>query len=363
MKSFSFSLSISIGALAILGCSSSAGDSGPKTDAQYQAEVTNAMHDSVAADVADLLAAARDLQAAAPTPAGRGWDATTDAAAITKMKDAWRRTRIAYEHIEGAVAPIFPEIDNTTDARYDDHLTQLAGKGDPDAFDGAGVTGMHAIERILFSNQIPRAVVDFEKTLPGYAPAAFPKTEAEATSFKTKLVQKLIDDVTKLQSQWTPAQVDLGAAFQGLVSLMNEQLEKVNKAATGEEESRYAQMTLFDLHQNLAGTIEIYGIFEPWIRSKTNKAPEKDGPTADAKILAGFQTLQTLYDGYAGDAVPQPPETWSSDHPTTADLATPFGKLFTAVKTAVDPATPGSIVDSMNHVADVLGFPEFKAGD
>ncbi len=348
---------------SFVACSSSSAAATPaKTDAAYRAEVVVAMHDSIKAELDTLLAAARDLQAAAPTPTGRGWDETQDAAALAKMKDAWRRARIAYEHVEGAIAPLFPDVDYTIDARYDDFLAKLARKGDADPFDDQGVTGMHAIERILWSDSIPQPVVDFEKTLPGYAPAAFPATEAAAAELKTKLLQKLIDDLVKLEAQWTPAQIDIGVAFQGLVALMNEQREKVNKAATGEEESRYAQTTLFDLRNNLDGTQRIYATFQPWVRSKTSSDPTKDGATLDAALLTKLAALHALYDGFSGDALPATPATWSSETPTAADLATPFGKLFSGVHDAVDPTKAGSIVDSMNHLAELLGFPEFKEG-
>lgn len=350
------------GSACFLGCSSSSGGtSAPaKSDDEYKADVVQGMHDTIAKELDTLHAAAMDLQAAAPTPSGRGWDATRDATAITAMKDAWRRCRIAYEHVEGAIAPLFPDVDNAMDARYDDFLTELAGAGDSDLFDDKGVTGMHAVERILFSDVTPQRVIDFEKTLPGYSPASFPTTADQATELKTKLLQKLIDDIGALQGKWQPKNIDIGTAFQGLIALMNEQKEKVNKAATGEEESRYAQMTLFDLRNNLVGTQNVYASFRPWILSKTNGDTSKDGPTADAAVQSGFQSLQTLYDGYTGDSVPQPPSTWSSVDPTSADLATPFGLLYSHVHDAVSPTDPHSIVGEMNTIAGILGFPAFQ---
>lgn len=348
-------------ATAIVGCSSNGAGSGD-ADAQYRAQLPQQMHDSLQADLSNLITAAQTLQAAAPAPTGRGWDATLDAAAITQMKAAWRECRTAYEHIEGALAPIFPDLDNSLDARYDDFLSQLAGKGDSDPFDDQGGTGMHWIERILYADQIPKSVVDFESTLPGYAPASFPTTADQSVEFKTKLLQKLIDDATKMKTEWQPAAIDIGVAFQGLISLMNEQKEKVNKAATGEEESRYAQMTLFDLRNNLAGTAKIYALFQPWLQSKKSSSATQDGPTADAAITSGFQTLSSLYDSDPGDAIPQPPPTWSSDNPTAADLTTPFGKLWSSVHTAVDPSKQSSVVSEMNDAATILGFPQFVEG-
>jgi iron uptake system component EfeO len=345
-----------ISTLVLALCALAACGADDKSDARYRAEVAAAMHDSIADDIAALQQAARALQAAAPTPSGRGWDATQDAAAIAAMRDAWRRCRIAYEHFEGATAPIFPDLDHTLDARYDDFLSELGDAGDADAFDAKGATGMHAIERILWADAIPAPVVQFESTLPGYRIAAFPGTEAEAARFKTGLAQKLIDDADTLHAQWQPAAVDIGAAFQGLVSLMNEQKEKVNKAATGEEESRYAQMTLFDLRENLEGTRKVYEVFRPWIASKAG------GADADTKIEAGFDGLAALYATHTGDALPPTPSDWSSDQPTAANLATPFGALWKSVHDAVDPAADGSVVFEMNRTAVLLGFPEFVEG-
>src|SRR5690242_15907790 len=91
------------------------GDSDNKTDADFQADVVDSMHDSIAVDLNDMVTAAQQLQAAAPTHA---WSDTADATAINDMRTAWKRTRVAYEHVEGATAPIFGDLDVTLDARY-----------------------------------------------------------------------------------------------------------------------------------------------------------------------------------------------------------------------------------------------------
>ncbi len=314
-----------------------------KSDAEYKADVTSSMHASIAADLADLTQAAKDLQAAAPTHAWTDSD-------VTAMRAAWKRTRVAYEHVEGATAPIFPNLDGSMDARYDDFLVEGA---DDNLFDDQGVTGMHAMERILWAKDIRQEVIDFEKTLPGYKAAAYPTNDTEAMAFKTQLAQKLIDDATQLESEWKPAAIDIGAAYQGLVGLMNEQAEKVNLAATGEEESRYANITLFDLRTNLEGTRKIYALFQPWIQSKDT------GDTHDAKIEAQLADLATLYAQNTGDNLPAVPADWSSDSPSAANLATPFGQLWSTVHEKVDPTLEGSVVFEMNMVAGMLGFPEF----
>ncbi len=346
-------LALALSALPLAACG---GDSA-KTDAEFKADVTAGMHDSVGVELANLETAARALQAAAPT---HEWNATTDAAAITAMKTAWRNTRVAYEHVEGATAPLFGSFDNSMDARYDDFLDGNAGGagsgGDPTPFDGTGITGMHALERILFSDSIPANVTAYESTLTGYAPATFPATDADAMTFKTGICQRLIDDAGMLHDQWITADIDIGASYQGLVALMNEQKEKVDKASLGEEESRYSHITLFDLRNNLSGTKAIYELFRSWVAART------DVNDQDSMIESGFTQLEADYDADPGDSLPPVPTTWSSLHPTPTDLATPFGALWQSVHEAVDPATDGSVVFEMNVVAMALGLEQFVEG-
>jgi iron uptake system component EfeO len=359
-------LSLCCAILAFPACSSSDEESSASaatpTDDQYRAQAVQGMHDALLADVQLLAAAAKDLQTGAPVPAGTGWDAKLDAASIDAEKKAWVRARSAYEHVEGALAPLFPAIDTSIDARYDDFLTQLGPMGDSYLFDDVGVTGMHAIERIVYADDTPQRVADFEKTLPGYVAQAFPGTQQEASDFKGKLCAKLISDAKDLDDHFTPANLEVAIAFQGLISLMNEQREKVQKASSNEEESRYSQRTMADLRDNLEGTKVVYALFQPWIRSKSNSDPTKDGSAIDAQIVAGFAELETAYAKVAGDSIPQPPATWSAENPSPTDLETPFGQLYKSVLGAVNPNEKGSIVASMNDAATLLGFPEFQEG-
>src|SRR5882672_5136236 len=111
------------GGAVALGACSSADNAPAKTDAQYKDAIIAEMHDSLLKDIDALLQAAKDMQTAAPTTQGRGWDKAQDAAAIQATKDAWIRARVAYEHVEGALAPLFPDVDASIDFRYDDFLS------------------------------------------------------------------------------------------------------------------------------------------------------------------------------------------------------------------------------------------------
>ena len=339
-----FSVLLVTSAFAFTACSDD--DSGPMTDDDYAAEVTTGMHDALLADLTKLKDAATTLQKAAPEHA---WS-EDDAGAIDDMKVAWFESRAAYERIEGAIAPLFPDIDAAIDGRYDQFLEDGP---DDDLFDGQGATGMHAIERILFVDNTPASVVALESTFPGYQQARHPETDAEAEDFKNKLAAQLVSDTTRLAGLWQPKRDDLGEAFGGLRDLMNEQREKVNLAASDEQESRYAQTTMSDIRQNLAGTRKIYAVFKPWILSKPG------GSDIDATIEGSFEQLADVYATVKGDAIPAPPESWSAEEPSDADKKTPFGKLFVAIEESVDPNVEGSAVDGMNHAAVLLGFPEF----
>jgi iron uptake system component EfeO len=343
--------------IALVTAVSLAACGGPKplTDKEQQALIVTSMHDSLLSEIQTLKAAATELHDAAPTPTGRGWDATMDAAAITAMKTAWYKARSAYERVEGALAPIFPDLDIAIDQRYDGFLVTLGTAGDPDPFDGMGATGMHSIERVLWADSIPPGVVRVESTLPGYKAAAFPATEAEAKDFKDKLVAQLITDVTTLETQWTPAKIDLPGAYTGLKDLMNEQREKVNKAGDNLEESRYSQRTMKDLRDNLDGTKTIYAMFEPWLVTK--KTADGDGSTLDGQIKTGFDAVSAAYAKVTGDAIPAPPSTWSAESPSAADLMTDFGKLYSQVRDATDPTKDGSVTFEMGKAGVLMGFP------
>ena len=340
------------GALGVVGCSSSGG--GTQEDM-----VARAMQQSLQTRLTTLRDAAKAIQMAAPAPAGRGWDKDMDAQALMDMKTAWMSARDAYEHVEGATAPIYSDLDVSMDERYDGFLATMGATGDTDLFDDQGVTGMHAMERILYVDVTPASVVTFEQTLPGYKAAAWPATEAEAAEFKNKLCAKLVSDAQTLLDGWTPAKIDISGAFQGLVGLVNEQQEKVNKAATGEEESRYSQRTMADLRSNLDGTTTIYALFRDWLKSKPATGGVASGTDIDTAIMAGFSNLNTVYTGVQGDAIPQPPATWSAEAPSDADKQTPFGMLYEQVHGAVDPKKDGSLVVEMNDGATLLGIPVF----
>ena len=323
-----------------------------KTDAQFRSEIVTSMHQLLLTEVQGLNKAAHDLQAAAPMTSGRGWS-SSDQAAITKMEDAWASARFSWERAEGTLAALFPTFDESLDSRYEDLIQPLGAAGDANLFDGEGVTGMHAIERILYAADTPPAVVTFESSLPGYQAAAWPATQAEATAFKADLCGRFASDTQTLLDQWGPLAINLADVFQGLTGLMSAQEEKVSRAADHQEESRYSQRTMDDLRFNLAGTRAIYDLFIPWLGTKTY------GTTLNSYAQMAFDRLRQTYDTVPDHAIPPPPATWNSTLPSVEDQQTPFGKLYIAVVQEVDVTRPGSAVDAMNQVARALGLPEF----
>lgn len=330
----------------LIACAGLAGVAGciDKTDADFRAEITGSMYTSMTQNLMDMVQAAREIQAAAPT---RGWNVVTDAPAINKMRDAWKRLRVAWELVEGAVAPMFNDQNITMDSRYEDFLLARGSHGDPYLFDANGVIGMHAIERILFAPVTRSEVVAFESGLLGYQQAAYPATDNEAIAFKTQLVQRLIDDASLVASSWKPEDVNIAAAYQGMVALMDEQQDKVTKAARGAEESRYSNITLVDLRNNLAGTHQAYSLFREWIQSKSSAV------SSDLQVLDQFLSLKNVYALTPGESLPVAPPGWD---PSDPNLDSEFGKLWQQVHDSVDPDSQGSVVFEMNRIAALLGF-------
>lgn len=303
----------------------------------------------VSSNLDGLVARSTGLCAAAPANSTTGWDATRDAASVARMRAEWVETRRHYERVEGAIAVLFPELDVATDERYDGFVE--AGKDDA-LFDDVGVTGMHAIERILFSDRTPARVVSFEVGLGDrYVAARFPATGEEAVAFKTKLCARLVKDVTRMRDDFRPLALDNASAFRGVIGSMEEQLEKAVKAATGEEESRYAQVTLADMRANLEGAQATYAAFRPWLASVGADAEDK-------AIQAGFKRVGDAYAAVRGDALPEVPSSWSSVQPSAGDLQTPFGQLYALVRKESDPDDAESLVAAMQRAAARLSIPE-----
>lgn len=312
-----------------------------------EGETIAAVKDYVTDELGALASSAGSICEAAPAPAADGWSAAADGAAIDASRAAWHDTRAHYERIEGAIAVLFPDLDVSTDQRYDGFLAEGP---DDDPFDAEGVVGVHAIERILWADAIPSYVVAFESGLPGYVPAAFPATEAQAIGYRDALCARLVTDTEEMSTRFAPLALDLAAAYGGVVGSMGEQVEKVSLATTGEEESRYAQHTAADMRANLEGGLAIYRTFAPWIREQDG------GPAADAAVEDGFARMTAALDAIPGDAIPAVPEAWNPDAPAPSDLETPYGALWSVVGAESDPESADSLVSAMVDAAALLGI-------
>ena len=330
----------SLSLLALVACQ-------PAEDSSPEDEATLAVKAYVTDELGHLHDAAVALRDAAPDPDDDGWNVTADADAVGRMRTHGAEARVSYERIEGAIAVLFPDLDAATDERYDGFLEEGP---DDDLFDGDGVTGVHGIERILWADAHPPETVEFEMALTGYQAAAYPTDAAQAAAFKDELVQKLVDDVAKMQSSFEPLALDPAAAYSGVVGSMAEQLEKVELAATGEDESRYAEHTLADMRANLEGGRKLYEAFVPWLES------EQGGEALHAEVTAGFERLDAEYARHSGDGVPPVPDGWSTE-PTEEQLATDYGQLFGVLEHEADPEAEDSLVSAMIGAAELMDIP------
>ena len=302
----------------------------------------------VSSELAGLADAAERLRDAAPDADDDGWNPEDDGDAVEAMRQAWAEARDHYERVEGAIAVLFPNLDVSTDERYDGFIAEGP---DEDLFDGEGVTGMHALERVLWADGHPANVIAFESALDGYVAAAFPADADEAQAFRDELAQRLVDDTVTMRDDFEPLALDAATAFRGVVGSLEEQLEKVSLAATAEDESRYAQRTLDDMRANLEGGEKTYMAFRDWVI-------EEAGEDVDADVRAGFDRIHDAYDAIDGSAIPGVPDGFNPDEPSEAHLATEYGELYTLLTEQADPRTSSSLVSAMRKAADAMGIPE-----
>ena len=344
---------ISLAAVALLAVVPAVGcGSEGKSESQLKADIVTSMHALMLTEIQGLYQAAVDLQAAAPATFS-GWDPSSDSGAtIDAMKEAWTRTRLHWEKAEGPVAPMFTDIDDAIDSRYEELLAALNGAGDPDPFDGQGMIGMHAIERILYAPGPADVAMHEADLMMGSKPATWPTSDDQAAEFKNGLCQRLVTDTQSLLEQWKTKTIDLSAVFTGLTALVSSQAEKVALAAMSEQESRYSQTTMADMRSNLAGTRQVYDLFSDWLATKVY------GTTLDKNAMAAFDRLDAQYGMVTGDAIPDPPMGWTNP-PSSAQALTPFGALYITVTDEADPSRSSSAVDTMNQIARTLGLPEF----
>lgn len=315
------------------------------SDSDYETQATLDVKKYVGAEVAKLTAAAEAIQKAAPDADDDGWNAKDDAEAVENMRKSWKQARTAYERIEGSIAVLFSGLDVSTDERYDGFIETAP---DENLFDDQGVVGVHAIERILWSDSTPERVVKFEKALDGYKEAAFPKTKEEADEFKNKLCARLVTDTRKMRDDFGTVALDTTSAFRGMIASVQEQSEKTNKAASGEDESRYAQNTLADMRANLEGARAVFGAFRPWIDEAGNDS---------GLINKEFDSLDAAYSAVKSDALPEVPAGFNPDDPKDQDLDTPYGKLWKLLVEKTDDTNPDSLVSIMGKAADKMGIP------
>jgi iron uptake system component EfeO len=313
-------------------------------DATNDANAAALTKQLLAGHAADLHAAATTLCAAAPAT---GWTSANAAANVSAMKAAWKDARRAYQGLEGAADGLFPDLDAAIDTRYDD---ELALGPDPDLFDGRGFVGLHAIERILWSDAIPKGVTDFESLLPGYQRAAFPATDAEAAEFRSGLCAQLVADTSALASKVSGLAIDSPTSYQGAVNLVAMQIVKLQEAGAGKDESRYANATLADMRADVAAAASTHAAFRNWLATKTG------GAAADAAAAAGFERVQQAYASVSGDGLPAAPVDWSSIAPTSAMQTTPFGGLFESIGVECDATRDGSLAHALGNVVTLLGL-------
>ena len=126
---------------------------------------------------------------------------------------------------------------------------------------------------------------------------------------------------------------------------IEEQVEKVMLAATGEDESRYSRRTLADMRANLQGGRAIFAAIEPWLKSV-------DAEADATRVNVAFDELEETYAALSGVALPDVPDAWNPEQPNQ-DSA--YGRLFVVVSRHADPESDGALA-AMTSAARKLGI-------
>jgi len=192
----------------------------------------------VSLDVDDLVDATKDF-----TDAVKAGD-------LAKAQTLYAPTRQHYERIE-PVAELFSDLDKAIDARADVYEKLEA---DP------GFTGFHRIEYGLF--------------------------KGKSTDGLTPLADKLMKDVTELQTRVSTLAVPPSKMVGGAAVLM----EEVASSKISGEEERYSRTDLSDFQANVDGAKKIVDLLVPL----TNKA----NTTLQKSIDDNFATVNTILAKY-----------------------------------------------------------------
>jgi iron uptake system component EfeO len=320
----------------------------PPPPASPEARATDGVKTYVDGQVHALAVAVRALRDAAPAPDADGWSVRSDADAVATMRARWIDARATYERVEGAIAILFPETDSNVDGRLE-HVAERFRDDRP--FDDRGFVGMHAVERILWSDAIAEPVRAFEAPLPGHDPPRTPRDEAEARAFRDLLCGRLVRDVEVMEHDLAPLALDPATAWRGIVGSIEEQAEKVRFGATGQDESRYAGHTLADMRANLEGGRAVLAAFEAWLDATPG------GTDARARIAARFDALEAAYREAGGAALPDVPDGFDPDAPSDAHRTTRYGRLFTLLEHDSDPRADGSLASLLRRTGESLGIP------
>ena len=76
-----------------------------------------------------------------------------------------------------------------------------------------------------------------------------------------------------------------------------------------------------------------------------------------AEVEEGLSRLEAAYAQTQGDALPPLPAEWSALAPSPEALATPFGRLYQAVRAEADEMNPASLVAALGRAARTLNLP------
>lgn len=343
---------LSLGSVACGLAPAPADAASPVVDDETTTIAKDEAHSFLVGELSLLSDSAATLQSFTAAPDSNGWNISDDREAVFTMKQQWKNAGLGYQRVAGTLAVRFPELHASIDQSFEDAVTI---EDDANFFDDVGFRGLHAIERTLFSDTAGDAVLSFEQgvgdafTPSRYVPPSFPTTLTQSEDFKSRLVQRLVDDSAALSASFASADLGLADIMAGVTASLQLQALQVSVDGDGQDHSRYAHNTLDDMRANLDSSVALFAVFDALFEAQSVRGAElKD------QIHAAFDSVAAAYDGVAGAALPPVPTTWNAASPLAADLDTDFGTLFVVLSRAIDPQDEASLSSLLHKGASLL---------
>lgn len=279
-------------------------------------------------------------------PRDRAWNAQADPALVERMRTAWKAAHRAAVAVTEPLSELFPQA-GRMDSNWDREIDRV--QRDENPFDDIGVTGLHAIERILWADVVSEMVLTVERRHEGYAMARTPATAKEAADYATQLVGGLHRDAQALAEASSVPGYDLGFAEKAVKLQARALLRMVIVGGEpGRSESRYSDTSTDALVDQLGALAGTWKILRAALRRQG--VPVGSFQVADA----GLERVHAAVAAIGPGPIPARPEGFNPFHPTQEDRESAFGRLYFSVEAEILGASSDAFLAALGNLTNAV---------